>query len=171
MLFLVFCYLLRGRCRRVSSCVGDSVTDVPICTDIATVHSCLVYFINLSPDIFRQSTHSLCRQRFKNSLKRRENYNRGLNSCWHIESYNKLKPYGICINGAIDGHSRFILLLKAFTTNSDPKINANYYTDRVMCRNGCPSRIRVDLGTENRHMCQMQSALRWDNDVVFSKKI
>ena len=86
-----------------------------------------------------------------------------------MDSYDKLKPYGICINGAIDGYSRFIIWLKAFRT-SDPKVIASYYTDSVTSKMGCPARIRADLGTENGHVCQIQSALRWDHDDQFAKK-
>ena len=103
-------------------------------------------------------------------IQRRVYFNKGPNLCWHIDSYDKLKPYGICINGAIDGYSRFIIWLKAFRTSSDPKVIASYYTDSVESKMGCPVRIRADLGTENGHVCQMQNALRWDHGDQFAKK-
>jgi hypothetical protein len=58
------------------------------------------------------------------------------------------------------------LWLKAFSTNSDPNIVASYYTDCLKSAMGCPTRIRVDLGTENG----IQSALRWDKMDEFAKK-
>ena len=33
-----------------------------------------------------------------------------------IDSYDKLKPYGIGINGCIDGFSRHIMWMEAYTT-------------------------------------------------------
>ena len=33
----------------------------------------------------------------------------------------ELRPYGICINGAIDGFSRWLIWLKAYYTSSDPR--------------------------------------------------
>ncbi|KAK7886541.1 hypothetical protein WMY93_026162 [Mugilogobius chulae] len=42
-------------------------------------------------------------QRRRNRLQRRRYINSGPNFLWHVDSYDKLKPYGICINGAIDG--------------------------------------------------------------------
>ena len=33
----------------------------------------------------------------------------GPDHTWHIDGYDKLKPYGFAIHGAIDGYSRRIL--------------------------------------------------------------
>ena len=42
-------------------------------------------------------------------LRRRQYFAKGPNFVWHIDSYDKLKPYGICINGCINGFSRNII--------------------------------------------------------------
>ena len=47
---------------------------------------------------------------------------KGPNCICHVDSYDKLKPVGICINGAIDGFSRRMLWLNAYNTSSDPKV-------------------------------------------------
>ena len=39
-------------------------------------------------------------------LKRRKFISPGPNYTWHINGYDKLKPYGFPIHAAIDGHSR-----------------------------------------------------------------
>ncbi|KAK2821902.1 hypothetical protein Q5P01_021967 [Channa striata] len=84
------------------------------------------------------------------SLRRRHNYfSKGPNFIWHLESYDKLKPYGIRVNGCIDGFSRKIILLNAYTTNSDPKLIGGYYMESVQRLGGCPRVVRGDLGTEN----------------------
>ena len=44
-------------------------------------------------------------------LRRRQYFAQGPNFVWHIDSYDKLKPYGICTNGCIDGFSRNIIWL------------------------------------------------------------
>ena len=41
-------------------------------------------------------------------LKRRSYVNRGPNDSWHMDGYDKLKPFGFAIHGAIDGFSRNI---------------------------------------------------------------
>ena len=39
------------------------------------------------------------------------------NYIWHIDSYDKLKPFGFCIHSAIDGYSHCILWLEMTSTN------------------------------------------------------
>lgn len=73
-----------------------------------------------------------CRKRRR--LRRRRYYNKGPNYLWHVDSYDKLKPYGICINGCIDGFSRHLIWLRAGFTSSDPKVmNTKYLA--VCCGN------------------------------------
>ena len=90
--------------------------------------------------------------RKRHRLRRRTYTSLGPDFIWHVDSYDKLKPYGICINGSIDGFSRQIIWMEAFTTNSDPAVVANYYMHAVKSRKGCPKRVRADRGTENSHM-------------------
>lgn len=40
--------------------------------------------------------------RRKRRLNRRAYFSKGLNFVWHVDSNEKLKPFGICIIGAID---------------------------------------------------------------------
>lgn len=60
--------------------------------------------------------------RKRKRLRRRQYFNQGPNYLWHVDSYDKLKPFGICINGCIDGFSRHIIWLRAGITSSDPKV-------------------------------------------------
>lgn len=60
--------------------------------------------------------------RRRRRLRRRLYCNNGPNYLWHLDSYDKLKPYGININGCIDGFSRYIIWLRAGLTSSDPKV-------------------------------------------------
>ena len=103
-----------------------------------------------------------CRKR--NRLKRRRYINPGPNFTWHMDSYDKLKPYGIAINGCIDGYSSCLIWLRAGTTNNDPKVIASYYIEEVKKRSGCPSRVRADFGTENGHVENMQKFLRRNHE-------
>ena len=99
-------------------------------------------------------------QRKRRRLKRRQYASKGPNYVWHIDSYDKLKRFGIAINGCIDGFSRNIIWLDANTTNSDPRVISSYFTEAVKRMNGCPQRVRTDLGTENTYIEQMQTWLR-----------
>ena len=87
--------------------------------------------------------------RKKRRLHRRDYFSRGPNFIWHMDSYDKLKPYGICINGCIDGYSRKIIWFNAYNTSSDPLMIGGYYTVAVERFGGCPRIVRGDRGTEN----------------------
>ena len=43
----------------------------------------------------------------------------------------KLKPFGVAISGCIDGFSRDIVWMKAYTTNNDPKVTADYFVSSL----------------------------------------
>lgn len=101
-------------------------------------------------------------------LLRRNYYNKGPNYIWHMDSYDKLKRYGICINGCVDGFSRKVLWLKAYSTSSDPKVIAGYFMEAVDEYKGCPRIIRADKGTENADTCTIQRLLRQDGTDTFA---
>ena len=88
----------------------------------------------------------------------------------HIDSYDKLKPYGICIKGSIDGLSRHIIWIEAYTTNSDPAVVGNHYMDAVDSRKGCSKRIRADRGTENCYIEHMHKFLIYDYQDDYSRQ-
>ena len=50
-------------------------------------------------------------ERSKKVLRRRQYWSYGPNWVWHIDGYDKLKPYGFPIHGTIDGFSRRIMWL------------------------------------------------------------
>lgn len=83
---------------------------------------------------------------------------------WHLDCYDKLKPFGICISGCIDGFSRKIIWLKAGVNTNDPKIICAYFLEAVKVLGGCPHTVRADLGTENRTVERVQNCLRDGNN-------
>lgn len=73
--------------------------------------------------------------RKRKRLRRRQYHNKGPNYLWHIDSYDKLKPYGICINGCIDGFSRQLIWIRAGLTSNDPKVSIiirRYIKNRII---------------------------------------
>ena len=60
--------------------------------------------------------------------------------------------------------------LKACYTNSDPKIIGHYYISKVKRLGGCPARIRMDKGTENAYVRDMQQAMRYDQQDRYAKE-
>lgn len=90
---------------------------------------------------------------------RRTYHCKGPNFLWHIDGYDKLKPFGFAIHGAIDGYSRRILWLEVAHTNKDPCVVGNYFVECVEQIGGAPV-VRGDCGTENVYVAGIQRFLR-----------
>lgn len=97
-------------------------------------------------------------------LKRRIYHNNGPNDAWHMDGYDKLKPFGFPIHGAIDGFSRKILWLEVTRSNSSPDNIAAFYLNTVKELKGCPVRLITDLGTENGLAASMQCYFQDNSD-------
>ncbi len=95
--------------------------------------------------------------RQKHRLRRRTYHSRGPNFCWHIDGYDKLRPYGILISGCIDGFSRRIMWLKASYTNHDPFLIAGYFLNCAEDNGGYPYKCQTDCGTENVHLAALHT--------------
>lgn len=102
-------------------------------------------------------------QRQRHRLQRRVYSNSGPNFLWHMDGYDKLKPYGLCIHGCIDGFSRKIIWLQVFRNSSDPRIIAGYYMEQIIELGALPKRIRADMGTENAGVALIQTILNENN--------
>lgn len=59
--------------------------------------------------LLRQIDPEGVEERKRHKLKRREYRSPGPSFCWHADGYDKLKPYGFPIHGAIDGYSRRVI--------------------------------------------------------------
>ncbi len=99
-------------------------------------------------------------RRLKHKLKRRQYKVKGPNYVWHIDGYDKLKPFGFCVHGALDGYSRRVLWLEVGPSNNDPRVVAQYYLDYVRRIGGTPRIVRADCGTENVHVAAIQRFFR-----------
>ncbi|CAG2187419.1 unnamed protein product [Mytilus edulis] len=104
--------------------------------------------------------------RARRRLKRREYFSRGPNFCWHLDSYDKLKRYGLCINACIDGFSMKIIWLKVGRSSSNPKVIARYFIDAIEEHRGHPYSMRGDMGTENGLVAVMQTLFAGDEVTI-----
>lgn len=93
-------------------------------------------------------------------LERRLYRSLGPNYCWHLDGYDKLKPYGFPIHGCIDGYSRKILWLKFLPSNNNPLIIAYCFVSCINKLGLVPRQLRSDCGSENVDVCAMQCFLR-----------
>jgi len=92
-------------------------------------------------------------------LRRREYRVKGPNYLWHLDGWDKLKPFGLCVHGCIDGFSRRILWLRVAATNNDPYVICSYFATYCKGVGGIPHMIRADRGTENVNVEIMQTVL------------
>lgn len=81
-----------------------------------------------------------------------------------FKGYDKLKPFGFSIHGAICGYSRRVLWLEVMRSNKDPHVIAEIFLHAVKEFGGCPKQVRTDCGTENVLLCAMQCYLRADGN-------
>lgn len=85
----------------------------------------------------------------------------GPNYIVQIDGWDKLKPYGISIHGAIDGFSHKVLWLRACESNKNPCYICHFYLEYVKEIQGVPRIVTADRGTENCHVRDVQRILRW----------
>ena len=111
-------------------------------------------------NILREVDPEGSRLRRANRLRRRNYLNPGPNYCWHVDGYDKLKPYEFPIHGCIDGFSRRILWLEIVKSNNDPHVVGKLFIKCVKEMQFCPTLLRTDRGTENGIMATIQCFLR-----------
>jgi hypothetical protein len=70
---------------------------------------------------------------------------------WHVDQYDKLRHYGFCIHGAIDGFSRKILWLRVYSTNRDPWLIARYYYETVSLIRGNKPHRELRIMADGSH--------------------
>ena len=104
--------------------------------------------------------HDGVQMRRERRLRRRPYRVPGPNYMWHVDGWDKLKPYGFPIHGCIDGYSRRIIWLQVASTNNDPYVICRYFADTVGEMKGVPKIVRADRGTENVNIETMQTFLR-----------
>ena len=108
------------------------------------------------------------RERRAKILRRRTYRSPGPNYVWHVDGYDKLKPYGFHVHGCIDGYRRKIIWLKLSRTNNDPAVTGQHFLDAIAKYGGCPLLLRTDNGTENVNMAAIQAYLRSSREDDFA---
>ena len=106
--------------------------------------------------------------RKRRRLRRRAYLNPGPNFVWHMDGYDKLKPYGFPIHGCIDGYSRRILWLHVARSNNNPLLVAQYFVKTAIELSFLPCVVRADRGTENSHVKRIQVHFRGEHDDYLS---
>lgn len=63
------------------------------------------FFRNKVMELLREMDPQGTEKRKRNRLQRRVYRNKGPNYVWHVDGYDKLRPYGFEIHGCIDGYA------------------------------------------------------------------
>ncbi|XP_066288571.1 uncharacterized protein [Branchiostoma lanceolatum] len=84
----------------------------------------------------------------------------------NVRRNDKLKPYGFCLHGCINGYSRRCMWLHVGTTNKDAAVVATLYLNTVNQLEGCPQLVRSDPGTENVVVAAMQCSFHCNHYVL-----
>ena len=134
---------------------------------------CRMKDLSTNRELVRLALKALDPEGVKNrSLKkftRRKYTSVGPNYMWHIDGYDKLKPFGFAIHGAIDGYNRKILWLHIGSSNNNPRVIASYYLDCVSkLNNVIPMIVRSDRGTENVVLAGIQQYFRHNDADQFA---
>ncbi len=98
--------------------------------------------------------------RQRSRLRRRRYTAKGPNYLYHVDGWDKLKRYGLCIHGCIDGFSRRIMWLEAAASNNNPQVICNFFVNCIGKLQGLPCVVRADRGSENVNLELMQRILR-----------
>ena len=86
----------------------------------------------------------------------------------HIDGYDKLKPCGFGIYGAIDGFSRKVIWLNVSSSSSNPAYAAYYFIQSITELERIPQIVRGDRGRENITLCGIQRFLKRNFSDSFS---
>ncbi|XP_027044929.1 uncharacterized protein LOC113672779 [Pocillopora damicornis] len=72
--------------------------------------------------------------------------------------------FPLAVYGLQDAFSGYILYLKLWTTNSDPKLIGRWYMDHLYKTKVISKYLRLDKGTETGHMATIHAFLRQEQD-------
>lgn len=99
---------------------------------------------------------------------RRTYHSMGPNYMWHVDSYDRVKPFGLALSGCIDGFSSWIMWLVCGANNNNPLVITYNYIQCAKSVGVIPMRLRTDLGTENGTMAAIQCTLRHHHTDYFA---
>ncbi|XP_071855243.1 uncharacterized protein [Apostichopus japonicus] len=85
----------------------------------------------------------------------------GPNELWHLHGNHKLIRWRFVIHGCVDGYSRLITYLRCATDNRSATVLRLFQEATQIY--GIPSRVRTDMGVENRDVAQFMIETRGPN--------
>ncbi|KAI0666123.1 hypothetical protein C8Q78DRAFT_1072612 [Trametes maxima] len=84
----------------------------------------------------------------------------GVNDIWTFDQHDKLKRFYLYLHMCCEPVSGYVVWLKIWWTNRNPRLINSYYCDAVEEHGGCPMITQSDRGTENNGIANSQTTLR-----------
>ena len=76
---------------------------------------------------------------------------------WHIDGYNKLKPFGFAIHGAIDGY-RKILWLNIGSSNNNARVISSYHLSSCISDITTQTNLLVEIVLDMVHQLPVKGS-------------
>ncbi|KZO98724.1 hypothetical protein CALVIDRAFT_525741 [Calocera viscosa TUFC12733] len=89
----------------------------------------------------------------------------GLHESWSFDQHDKWRRFGLWLHCGLEGFSNFVLWLKIWWTNSNPRLIASFYFEAATRLGGIPMLTWSDPGTENHGIANAQTTLRRQLDL------
>lgn len=156
---------------------------------LVLVMNVIITFLKVPPrskieEAFSIAEPELVKQRKAKRLKRKRFWAAGVNDLWTADQHDKWQRHGCRLHVGLEPYSGFILWLKVWWTNSNPRLIAEYYLDTIeelgcafshyiiLCSTNCcllefsvmPLITQTDKGSENFGIANSQTALRHWHD-------
>ncbi|OSC99554.1 hypothetical protein PYCCODRAFT_1372866 [Trametes coccinea BRFM310] len=108
------------------------------------------------------------RLRIRGGMVRKRFWAVGVNDLWTFDQHDKWKRFYLYLHVAIEPVSGFVLWLKVWWTNRNPRLIVRYYCDTVEEHRACPLITQSDRGSENNGIANAHTVLRHRYDPSLS---
>ncbi|KZT49991.1 hypothetical protein CALCODRAFT_445088, partial [Calocera cornea HHB12733] len=103
-------------------------------------------------------------QRRGRRLRHSVHWTAGLHEVWLADQHDKWKRFGLFLHVGVENFSNYLLWLKVWWTNLNPRLIASFYLEAARKLSGIPLLTQSDPGTENNGMANCQTMLRHQLD-------
>ncbi|PCH39775.1 hypothetical protein WOLCODRAFT_68498, partial [Wolfiporia cocos MD-104 SS10] len=107
----------------------------------------------------------------RGSMVRARFWTAGVNDMWTLDQHDKWRSYHLYLHVGLEPYSGYILWLKIWWTNRNPRLVASYYLDAVESVQGMPLITQSDRGTENNGVANAQTVMRHRLDPTLSNTL
>ena len=129
--------------------------------------------LHISRSEVRASVHRVdpsgVEERRRRAIKRRVYSVEYANIVWHMDGNHKLIRWKFVVNGAVDGYSRLVTMLKSSTNNRAETV-LHHFVEAVS-NYGLPKQLQTDRGGENVDTWEYMIQQRGDASVIVGSSV